>query len=88
MRAKRTTQTSLFDPDPVDHPIAAAALEAMSAWLLDDPEKFRKHANTKYIENEFKRSRALFDRIEAQPLTDEQRKAVVIDEERNLWPKA
>ena len=52
--------------------------------FLDDPERFRKHANTKYIENELKRSRALFDRIEARPLTDEQRKAVVLDEERNL----
>ena len=29
-------------------------------------------------------SRNLFDRIEARPLTDEQRKAVVVDERRNL----
>ena len=37
MRARRTTQTSLFDPEPVDHPVAAA-LEAMSAWLDAHPE--------------------------------------------------
>ena len=37
MRAKRTTQTSLFDPEPVDHPVAAA-LEAISAWLDAHPE--------------------------------------------------
>ena len=37
MRTKRTTQTSLFDPEPVDHPVGAA-LEAMSAWLDAHPE--------------------------------------------------
>ncbi len=37
MRQKRTTQTSLFDPDPVDHPVGAM-LEAISAWLDDHPE--------------------------------------------------
>ena len=39
MRQKRTTQTSLFDPDPVDHPVGAT-LEAISAWLDDHPEWF------------------------------------------------
>ena len=52
--------------------------------FLDDPERFRKLANTKYIESELTRSQVLFDRIETQPLTEEQRKAVVVDEERNL----
>ena len=52
--------------------------------FLNDPERFRKDANSAYIENELTRSKALFDRIEAQPLTDEQRRAVVLDEERNL----
>ena len=37
MRQKRTTQTSLFDPDPVDHPVGAT-LEAISAWLDNHPE--------------------------------------------------
>ena len=32
MRAQRTTQTKLFDPAPIDHPVAAA-LKTMSAWL-------------------------------------------------------
>lgn len=33
---RRTAQTSLFDPAPVDHP--ADALEAISAWLDAHPE--------------------------------------------------
>ena len=37
MRQKRTTQISLFDPDPVDHSIGAT-LEAVSAWLDNHPE--------------------------------------------------
>ena len=37
MRQKRTTQLSLFEPYPVDHPVAAA-LEAISAWLDELPE--------------------------------------------------
>ena len=33
---------------------------------------------------ELERSRDFFDRVEARPLTDEQRRAVVVDEGRNL----
>ena len=33
---------------------------------------------------ELERSRDFFDRVEARPLTDEQRRAVVVDEDRNL----
>ena len=41
-------------------------------------------ANEAFVVNELVRSRELFDRIEARPLTEEQRRAVVIDEQRNL----
>lgn len=37
MRATRTTQTSLFDPNPVDHPVADD-LERVSAWLDAQPD--------------------------------------------------
>ena len=37
MRQKRTAQQSLFDPEPVHHPVADA-LEAISAWLDTYPE--------------------------------------------------
>ena len=37
MRTTRTTQASLFDPTPVDHPVADD-LERVSAWLDAHPE--------------------------------------------------
>ena len=52
--------------------------------FLDDPVRFLKKANNAFVANELSRSQQFFDRIEAQPLTDEQRRAVVIDGDRNL----
>ena len=52
--------------------------------FLDDPARFLEKANHTFVANELRRSRAFFDRIEARPLTDEQRRAVVIDDDRNL----
>ena len=52
--------------------------------FLESPDDARAKANETFVANELVRSRDLFDRIEARPLTDEQRKAVVVDERRNL----
>ena len=52
--------------------------------FLESPGDARAKANKTFLANELFRSRDLFDRIEARPLTDEQRKAVVVDERRNL----
>ncbi len=52
--------------------------------FLDDPAHFLKKANSLFVTNELSRSRQFFDQIEARPLTDEQRKAVVINGDRNL----
>ena len=52
--------------------------------FLQAPEDARAKANEAFVANELVRSRGFFDRIEARPLTDEQRKAVVVDERRNL----
>ena len=52
--------------------------------FLEAPEETRKRANETYVANELIRSRELLDTIEARPLTEEQRKAVVIDEQNNL----
>ena len=52
--------------------------------FLEAPDKARSKANEVFVANELVRSRELFDRIEARPLTDEQRRAVVVDERRNL----
>ncbi len=52
--------------------------------LVSDPERFRARANEAFVANELSRSRAFLDRVEERPLTDEQRRAVVVDEDRNL----
>ena len=52
--------------------------------FLEAPEVARSRANEAFVEGELARSRTLFDQIEASPLTEEQRKAVVIDDRRNL----
>ncbi len=51
---------------------------------LEAPDDARAKANRAFIVNELARSREFFDRIEARPLTEEQRRSVVIDERRNL----
>ena len=52
--------------------------------FLEAPGDARARANDAFVASELVRSRELFDRIEARPLTEEQRRAVVIDERRNL----
>ncbi len=52
--------------------------------FLEAPGDARTNANKAFVVNELVRSREFFDQIEARPLTEEQRRAVVTDEHRNL----
>ena len=52
--------------------------------FLEAPDRARTKANETFVAKELERCRALFDRIEARPLTEEQRRAVVVNERRNL----
>ena len=52
--------------------------------FLKNSEGHRARANNAFVVNEQARSSEFFGRIEARPLTDEQRRAVVVDEDRNL----
>ena len=52
--------------------------------LLVDPEKLRITANEAFVATELERSREFLDRVEARPLSDEQRRAVAVDDDRNL----
>lgn len=52
--------------------------------LLRDPDGSRVRANEIFITNELLRSREFFNAIESKPLSDEQRRAVVVDEDSNL----
>ena len=49
-----------------------------------NPESYRSRANKAFVEQELRRSQAFLDRVEDHSLTDEQRRAVVVDEDRNL----
>ena len=61
-----------------------AGMLAAVRGFLDSPDALRARANEAFAASELERSRAFFDRVEARPLTDEQRRAVVVDEDRNL----
>nr|WP_144243537.1 UvrD-helicase domain-containing protein [Azospirillum argentinense] len=52
--------------------------------FLNDPEGHRARANAAFVVKEPARSKDFFDRVETKPLTDEQRRAVVVDEDRTL----
>ena len=52
--------------------------------LLDEPEATRRRANEAFLADELQRSELFLDRVEARPLTDEQRLAVCVDDDRNL----
>ena len=52
--------------------------------FLEDSSDARSKANAVFVANELVRSGPLLDRIEALPLTEEQRRAVVVDERCNL----
>ena len=52
--------------------------------FLEAPDRARAKANEAFVARVLDRCRALFDRIEARPLTEEQRRAVVVNERRNL----
>lgn len=52
--------------------------------FLDSLPLDREKINEEYVLDEIKSSKDLFDNIESNPLTEEQRRAVVIDEDANL----
>lgn len=70
-------------PDPLSDTPEIRMLKAIRDFL-EAPESFRERANDAFVAKELNRSREFFDRVEARPLTDEQRKAVVVDEDRVL----
>ena len=73
-------QFSTFWPSTLSEEPEIRMLKAIQDFLKN-PERVRKKANAVFVANELERSKGLFDRIEKRPLTEEQRKSVVIDEE-------
>lgn len=70
-------------PDNLSDSEEVRMLEAARVFLTD-PKGRRAKANDIFVVDELNRSKELFDKIESRPLTDEQRRAVVVDEDRNL----
>ena len=52
--------------------------------FLGDPEAARARANEAFLVEELERASAFLDGVESRPLTEEQRKAVAVDDGRNL----
>ena len=67
-----------LDGEPVVEPIKRIRS------FLSTPEAARKRANEAFLAGELERSRGFLDRVEARPLTEEQRRAVCVDDDRNL----
>ena len=59
------------------------ALERVRVFLAD-AEVLREKANESFVAGELERSREYLDRVEARPLSGEQRRAVAVDDDRNL----
>ena len=70
-------------PDALSTAPECQMLKSIRDFVID-PHPLRSEANKAFVENELARSRAFLDRVEALPLTDEQRRSVVIDEDRNM----
>ena len=70
-------------PDTLSRTEEIRKLKAVKNFLKD-PETLRTSANEIFVESELDRCRKYFDRVEKRPLNTEQRKAVVVNEERNL----
>ena len=67
-------------PDPQSTVLALERIQAFRA----EPEAARRQANDTFLKAELERSRKFLDTVEARPLTDEQRRAVCVDDDRNL----
>jgi len=81
--ARVVTHFPMRCPDQLSASDEVRKLEAIRAFV-QDPGGHRTRANVSFVNEEMERSRSFFDSIEARPLTDEQRKAVVVDEDHNL----
>ena len=70
-------------PDALKETDSAKGLLKIRNFLASPPQD-RKAINAEYIDYEIQRKKDLFDHIEKNPLTEEQRKSVVVDEDANL----
>ncbi len=70
-------------PDVLNETDSAKGLLKVRNFLTSTSHD-RSAINIEYVDHEIQRSKDLFDNIEKNPLTEEQRKSVVVDEDANL----
>ncbi|MXW38300.1 MAG: AAA family ATPase [Acidobacteria bacterium] len=70
-------------PDELDTEPSVQLVKRIRSFL-SDPEAARRRANQTFLAGELERSRSFLDRVETRPLTEEQRRAVCVDDDRNL----
>ena len=70
-------------PDGLPGSPAITALKRLRGFLADS-EAARATANEAFVADELKRARSFLDSVESRPLTGEQRRAVALDDDRNL----
>ena len=87
-KLKRDAESAVdgFEPRWPDSLSSAPEFQMLSAirTFLKAPDDLREQANKRFVADRLNCCRDFFDRLAAQPLTDEQLRAVVIDEDRNL----
>ena len=85
VRKARRTPRSLkkWYPGQAHPEPTVRALKRIQEFLAD-PEAVRRRANETFVKAELERSREFLDTVEARPLTHEQRRAVCVDDDRNL----
>ena len=87
-KLKRDAESAVdgFEPRWPDSLSSAPEFQMLSAirTFVKAPDDLREQANKRFVTDELNSCQDFFDGEEAQPLTDEQRRAVVIDEDRNL----
>ena len=70
-------------PDRLANEPAVQSLKRIRSFL-SDTDAARKRANQTFLVGELERSRDFLDRIDTRPLTEEQRRTVCVDDDRNL----
>ncbi len=87
-KLKRDAESAVdgFEPRWPDSLSSTPEFQMLSAirTFLKAPDDLREQANKSFVADELNRCRDFFDGVEALPLTDEQLRAVVTDEDRNL----
>ena len=83
-RAKRAPKSVQQWHDGQKEPETTTHARARIREFLEDPEGARNKANEAFLTAELARASEYLDKVEGRPLSEEQRRAVCVDDDRNL----